>query len=295
MALAAALVEQSRTAEAYETLVGAHREAEAADDRGAQVTVRWRWPGTGPGCGVSLRRRTTTCCGFARTPKPPVTSPVGRRQRPSPWWSTCSAGRRRGRCTVPASCWLVTPPAGHLRVTLASVAALVLTGRTAEAARVGRAAVAAVERSGSSALPFARGMAGRRWHSPSCGASPPDRAGHGPGRRTVADVQRSTGFRPVAHRVAGLRRYAQRVSGDRAGAISRLRDAVAQQADGEGCSAPRPPVGSRSPWPRTATRTRPRRCCGSTRSTRSRWCRVCGRGRRPRWPPRPVSERGRPG
>ncbi|MGC4756702.1 LuxR C-terminal-related transcriptional regulator [Micromonospora trifolii] len=234
--LAAALVEQSRTVEAYETLVVARREAEAVDDRGAQVTVR-----------VALARHRAW---VRREPAQAYDDLLRIRADAE------AAGDVAGRAEAAAVAVVVRlfggqaaralhdarevlagppPPAGHLRVTLASVAALVLTGRTAEAARAGRAAVAAVERSGSSALPFARGMAGAAlafaelWREPTPTGPVTDPAA---GRWPMSNDPLVSGLSHTAWPV--FDGYAQRVSGDRAGAISRLRDAVAQQAGGEG-------------------------------------------------------------
>ncbi|MEV1314970.1 LuxR C-terminal-related transcriptional regulator [Micromonospora arborensis] len=236
VALAAALVEQGRTAEAYEALVAAHRAAEAADDRGAQVTVR-----------VALARHRAW---VGREPRQAYDDLLRIHADAE------AAGNTAGRAEAAAAAVVVQlfsgqaaralhgarellaespPPAGQLRVTLASVAALVLTGRTAEAARVGRAAVAAVERAGSSALPFARGMAGAAlafaelWREPTPTGPVTDPAA---GRWPMPTDPLVSGLSHTAWPV--FDGYAQRISGDRAGAISRLRDAVAQQADGEG-------------------------------------------------------------
>ncbi|MFG1920097.1 LuxR C-terminal-related transcriptional regulator [Micromonospora sp. NPDC048898] len=233
VALAAALVEQSRTAEAYETLAAALRDAEAAGDRGAQVTVR-----------VALARHRAW---VGREPRQAYDDLLRIRADAE------AAGDVAGRAEAAAVAVVVQlfsgqaaralhdarellgatpPPAGQLRVTLASVAALALTGRTEEAARVGRAAV---RRSGSSALPFARGMAAAAlafaelWREPVPTGPVTDPAA---GRWPMPDDPLVSGLSHTAWPI--FDGYAQRVSGDRAGAISRLRDAVAQQADGEG-------------------------------------------------------------
>ncbi|MGC4811049.1 LuxR C-terminal-related transcriptional regulator [Micromonospora sp. DT228] len=236
VALAAALVEQSRTVEAYETLAAAHRDAEATGDRGAQLTVRVAlarhraWVGRAPAQAYDdllWIRADAEATGDADIRAEAATVAVVVRL-----FSGQAARALHGARELLAES---LPPAGRLRVTLASVVALALTGRTEEAARVGRAAVAAVERSGSSALPFARGMAGAAlafaelWREPVPTGPVSDPA---TGRWPMPSDPLVSGLSHTAWPV--FDGYAQRVSGDRAGAISRLRDAVAQQADGEG-------------------------------------------------------------
>ncbi|MEU4336066.1 LuxR C-terminal-related transcriptional regulator [Micromonospora lupini] len=236
VALSAALVEQGRAVEAYETLRTAERDAEAVGDRAARVTVGMAlaghrtWVGREPRQAYDDLRRL-------RADAEAAGDLAGRAELAAVGvvveLFSGEAGRalRRARELLGES----LPRGAHLRVTLASVAALVLTGRTEEAVRVGRAAVAAVERSGSSALPQVRGMAGAAlalaelWRQPTPTGPVTDPAA---GRWPLPPDPLVSGLSHTAWPL--FDGYAQRVSGDRTGAISRLRDAVAQQAGGTG-------------------------------------------------------------
>ncbi|CCH17128.1 LuxR C-terminal-related transcriptional regulator [Micromonospora lupini] len=236
VALSAALVEQGRTAEAYETLRTAERDAEAVGDRAARVTVGMAlaghrtWVGREPRQAYEDLRRL-------RADAEAAGDSAGRAELAAVGVVVELFSGEAGRALHRARQLLgeSLPRGAHLRVTLASVAALVLTGRTEEAVRVGRAAVAALERSGSSALPQVRGMAGAAlalaelWRQPTPTGPVTDPAA---GRWPLPPDPLVSGLSHTAWPL--FDGYAQRVSGDRTGAISRLRDAVAQQTGGTG-------------------------------------------------------------
>ncbi|MEH1164322.1 LuxR C-terminal-related transcriptional regulator [Micromonospora sp. CPCC 205539] len=236
VALGSALVEQGRTAEAYETLIAAERDAEASGDRAARVTVgvalagHRAWVGREPRRAYEDLRRL---CAYAEE----AGDPVGRADAAAVAVLVHLFGGETARALDGARDLLrgSPPPGAHLRATLASVAALVLTGRTEQAVRVGRDLVEAVEREESPALPYARGMAraalalAELWRQPTPTGPVTDPAA---GRWPLPPDPLVSGLSHTAWSV--FDGYAQRVSGDRAGAISRLRDAVAQQAEGEG-------------------------------------------------------------
>ncbi|MEV1017864.1 LuxR C-terminal-related transcriptional regulator [Micromonospora sp. NPDC049751] len=236
VALSAALAEQGRAVEAYETLRTAARDADAAGDPTARVTVgvalaaHRLWVGREPGQAYDDLRRL-------RAEADAAGDSAGRAELAAlgvlvQLFSGESAGvLASARQLLGES----LPRGARLRVMLASVVALVLAGRTEEAVRVGRTVVEAVERSGSSAMPQIRGMAGAAlalaelWRQPTPTGPVTDPA---TGRWPLPPDPLVSGLSPTAWPL--FDGYAQRVSGDRAGAISRLRDAVAQQAGGNG-------------------------------------------------------------
>ncbi|MET8283245.1 LuxR C-terminal-related transcriptional regulator [Micromonospora sp. NPDC005174] len=236
VALGAALVEQGRAVEAYETLDTAARDAEAAGDRTARVTVGMAvaahrlWVGREPRQAYDdlrrLRADAAAAGDLAGQAELAALGVVVQLFSGEAAQALTSARQLLGEALSRGA---------RLRVTLASVAALVLAGHTEEAVRVGRAAVETVERSGSSALPQVRGMAGAAlalaelWRQPTPTGPLTDPAA---GRWPLPPDPLVSGLSHTAWPL--FDGYAQRVSGDRAGAISRLRDAVAQQAGGNG-------------------------------------------------------------
>ncbi|MGN9811266.1 LuxR C-terminal-related transcriptional regulator [Micromonospora sp. BQ11] len=232
VALASALVEQGRTAEAYETLRAADRDAHAAGDPVARLTVGVALAGHRAWVRREPERAEEDLLGLGTRTDAAGQAEVGAVTALVRLFSGRAAqaldDTRRLLADAP-------PPAARLRATLVSVAALALTGRTGEAVRRGRQVVEAVEAADPPELPYARGMAraalamAELWRQPTPTGPVTDPA---TGRWPLSPDPLLSGLSHTAWPV--FDGYARRVAGDRAGAIARLRDAVAEQAGGEG-------------------------------------------------------------